>query len=71
MGSGVITAALEADLLDEFTIHQAPILLGGGTPFFGDLPAKIQLRLVSVTEAPGSRTSPTPCASDGDPAGLL
>jgi dihydrofolate reductase len=53
MGSGVINAALEADLLDEFTIHQVPILLGGGTPFFRDLPAKVQLRLVSVTEAPG------------------
>jgi dihydrofolate reductase len=53
MGSGAMAAALQADLLDEFTIHQVPILLGGGTPFFRDLPAKVQLRRLSVTEAPG------------------
>lgn len=53
MGSGAMTAALEAGLLDEFTIHQVPILLGGGTPFFRDLPAKIQLERLAVVEAPG------------------
>jgi dihydrofolate reductase len=53
MGSGAMAAAPHADLLDEFTIHQVQILLGGGTPFFRDMPAKVQLRRLSVVEAPG------------------
>ncbi len=53
MGSGVINAALRAGLLDEVTIHQVPILLGGGTPLFGALPAAVDLDVVRVVAAPG------------------
>jgi dihydrofolate reductase len=53
MGSGVINAALRAGLLDEVTIHQVPILLGGGTPLFGARPAAVDLDVVRVVAAPG------------------
>lgn len=53
MGSGVINAALRAGLLDEVTVHQVPVLLGGGTPFFGALPAPVDLDVVRVVTAPG------------------
>jgi dihydrofolate reductase len=52
MGSGMIAAALRAGLLDEAILHQVPILLGGGTPFFRELPASVQLTLVEVVPAP-------------------
>jgi dihydrofolate reductase len=53
MGTGVTAAALEAGLLDEVTLHQVPILLGGGTSFFHALPAAQELERVRVVEAPG------------------
>lgn len=53
MGSGVIQQALLGGVLDEFTIHQIPILLGGGVPFFRTLPEKIRLQRISVVEADG------------------
>lgn len=53
MGTGVTAAALAAGLLDEVVLHQVPILLGGGTPFFHALPAATSLEQVSVVEAPG------------------
>jgi hypothetical protein len=40
-------------LLDEVIIHQVPILLGGGTPFFRTLPVKVQLRQLAMVEARG------------------
>lgn len=53
MGGGVVTAALEAGLVDEIVLHQVPILLGGGRPFFQALPEPVQLRLVEAVAAPG------------------
>ncbi|SDU70866.1 dihydrofolate reductase family protein [Jiangella alkaliphila] len=53
MGTGVTAAALEAGLLDEITLHQVPVLLGGGTPYFHALPAARSLERVGVVEAPG------------------
>jgi RibD C-terminal domain len=53
MGGGVLTSALEADLVDEVILHQVPILLGGGRPFFHSLPGHMRLRLVEVIPAPG------------------
>ena len=53
MGGGVVTAALSAKLLDEIVLHQVPILLGGGRPFFGELPEHIRLDLTEVVPAPG------------------
>ena len=53
MGGGVATAALAAGLVDEVILHQVPILLGGGRPFFQSLPEHVRLRLVEAVPAPG------------------
>ena len=53
MGGGVVTAALRAGLLDEVVLHQVPVLLGAGRPFFGELPEHVQLRLREAVPAPG------------------
>jgi dihydrofolate reductase len=52
MGGGVVTAALNAGLVDEVILHQVPILLGGGRPFFGALPEHVRLRLVEAVATP-------------------
>ncbi len=53
MGGGALTAGLTAGLVDELVLHQVPILLGGGRPFFQALPEHINLRLVEAVPAPG------------------
>ncbi|MEU4196535.1 dihydrofolate reductase family protein [Kribbella sp. NPDC026611] len=53
MGGGVVTAALQAGLVDEVVLHQVPILLGAGRPFFQELPEHVQLRLIEAVPAPG------------------
>ncbi|WP_328410890.1 dihydrofolate reductase family protein [Nocardia sp. NBC_00403] len=53
MGGGVVTAALQAGLVDEVILHQVPILLGVGRPFFQSLPEHVRLRLVEAIPAPG------------------
>jgi dihydrofolate reductase len=53
MGGGAATAALAAGLVDEVILHQLPILLGGGRPFFQSLPEHVRLRLVEAVPAPG------------------
>jgi dihydrofolate reductase len=53
MGGGVVTAALAAGLLAEVILHQVPVLLGGGRPFFRSLPRHVQLRLVEAVPAAG------------------
>jgi dihydrofolate reductase len=53
MGGGVVTSALRAGLVDELVLHQVPILLGGGRPFFQELPDHVRLRLVEAVPAPG------------------
>jgi dihydrofolate reductase len=53
MGGGVATAALAAGLVDEVILHQIPVLLGRGRPFFQELPGHIRLRLVEAVAAPG------------------
>lgn len=53
MGGGAVTSALEADLLDEFILHQVPVLLGGGHSFFQEFPKHVSLRLVEAIPAPG------------------
>jgi len=53
MGSAVVAVALRAGLLDEVTIHQVPVLLGGGTALFGRAPSPVRLTAVDVVAAPG------------------
>jgi dihydrofolate reductase len=53
MGGGVVTEALKAGLVDEVVLHQVPVLLGAGRPFFQSLPRQISLRLIEVIPAPG------------------
>lgn len=53
MGGGVVTAALAAGLVDELVLHQIPVLLGVGRPYFQELPDHVRLRLVDVVAAPG------------------
>ncbi len=53
MGGGLATAALAAGLVDEVVLHQVPILLGGGRPFFQGLPEHVRLRLIEAIPAPG------------------
>jgi dihydrofolate reductase len=53
MGGGVLTSALEADLLDEVILHQVPVLLGAGRSFFHELPEHVHLRLLEAVPAPG------------------
>jgi dihydrofolate reductase len=48
MGGVTVTEALKACLLDEIVINQRPVLLGGGHPFFRELPGAIQLECTSV-----------------------
>ncbi|WP_369230485.1 dihydrofolate reductase family protein [Streptomyces sp. R21] len=53
MGGGVVTEALKAGLIDEVILHQVPVLLGGGRPFFRELPEHVRLRLVEAVPTPG------------------
>ena len=53
MGGGVVTEALKAGLVDELVLHQVPVLLGAGRPYFRELPQHVQLRLIEAVPAPG------------------
>ncbi|WP_345358256.1 dihydrofolate reductase family protein [Actinoallomurus liliacearum] len=53
MGGGVVTEALKAGMVDELVLHQVPVLLGAGRPYFQELPEHVRLRLVEVVPAPG------------------
>jgi dihydrofolate reductase len=53
MGGGVVTSALAAGVLDEVIVHQVPVLLGDGRPYFQELPAHVRLSLVEAVPAPG------------------
>lgn len=52
-GGGVVTEALKAGLVDEIVLHQVPVLLGGGRPYFQPLTAHVRLRTIEVVPAPG------------------
>jgi dihydrofolate reductase len=53
MGGGVVTEALKAGLVDELVLHQIPVLLGAGRPYFQELPEHVRLTLVEAIAAPG------------------
>jgi dihydrofolate reductase len=52
MGSGPIAAALAAGVLDEVTIHQVPVVFGGGTALFAPSTPRTRFRLERVVTAP-------------------
>jgi dihydrofolate reductase len=51
-GASVAQQALAAGLLDELQLHVVPLLLGGGTPLFGDRGAPLGLQLTRVVASP-------------------
>ena len=52
-GASVIQQALRAGLVDEFQLHVAPVLLGGGTPLFAGLgPDDVQVETVRAVDSP-------------------
>jgi dihydrofolate reductase len=51
-GADVDQQYLRAGLVDDVTVHIAPVLLGGGVSLFGDLDTDLRLRLTKVVEAP-------------------
>jgi len=53
-GAALAAACAELDLIDEYQLFVAPVVLGGGTPFFPPLDQPIDLELVE-TRTFGSR----------------
>lgn len=48
-GGRTVQSLLQADRLDELTITQVPLLLGGGVPLFGSLNAPMKWERLSAT----------------------
>jgi len=53
-GAGLASTFIELDVIDEYRLFIAPVILGGGTRFFPDLDARLTLELVE-TRTFGSR----------------
>jgi dihydrofolate reductase len=53
-GATLAAACAKLDLIDEYELFVAPIVLGGGTPFFPPLEERVPLELVETREF-GSR----------------
>jgi dihydrofolate reductase len=53
-GAGLAAACISLGLVDEFRLFVSPVVLGGGTPYFPTLDARIELELVE-TRTFGSR----------------
>jgi dihydrofolate reductase len=47
-GAGLARACMELGLIDEWRLFAAPLLLGGGTPYFPALEKRIDLELVET-----------------------
>lgn len=54
-GAGLAAACIELDLIDEFWLFVAPVVLGGGTPFFPPLDRRIEMELVETRTFGGPR----------------
>ena len=39
---------MKLDLIDEYLLFIAPVILGGGTPYFADLDHRLNLELVET-----------------------
>lgn len=51
-GASIAQQALQAGLVDELSIHLAPVLLGGGRPLFGNLGTHLALERLRVLDSP-------------------
>ncbi|MFE2727306.1 dihydrofolate reductase family protein [Kitasatospora sp. NPDC059327] len=52
-GATLAGAAMRAGLIDEYLLATAPVLVGGGTPFFTALDTWVNLKLVETRTLPG------------------
>ncbi|WP_296607108.1 dihydrofolate reductase family protein, partial [Nocardioides sp.] len=52
-GATLAAAAMRAGLIDEYVLATAPVLVGGGTPFFTALDNWVDLDLVETRTFPG------------------
>jgi len=52
-GATIAAAAMQAGLIDEYTIVTHPVLLGSGKPFFAALNSWVNLNLVETRTFPG------------------
>jgi len=52
-GATLAAAAMRAGLIDEYVLATAPVLVGGGTPFFTALDSWVNLNLVEMRTFPG------------------
>ncbi|ELP69359.1 dihydrofolate reductase family protein [Streptomyces turgidiscabies] len=55
-GATLAGAAMRAGLIDEYVLATAPVLVGGGTPFFSVLDSFVNLKLVETRTFPGGVT---------------
>jgi dihydrofolate reductase len=51
-GAETAQQALRAGVVDDLTLHMAPLLLGGGASLFGGVVSDLKLRLTNVLEGP-------------------
>lgn len=52
-GATLAAAAMRAGLIDEYVLATAPVLVGGGTPFFTSIDTWVNLSLVETRTFPG------------------
>ncbi|WP_416970148.1 dihydrofolate reductase family protein [Streptomyces sp. 4F14] len=52
-GATLAAAAMRAGLIDEYLLATAPVLVGGGTPFFAALDNWVDLNLAETRKLPG------------------
>ncbi|MFD7014609.1 dihydrofolate reductase family protein [Streptomyces sp. NPDC059928] len=52
-GATLAGAAMRAGLIDEYVLATAPVLVGGGTPFFTGLDSWVNLNLLETRTFPG------------------
>jgi dihydrofolate reductase len=52
-GATLAAAAMRAGLIDEYVLATAPVLVGGGTPFFTALDNWVDLNLLETRTFPG------------------
>ena len=52
-GATLAAAAMRAGLIDAYVVATAPVLVGGGTPFFTTLDHRVDLKLVETRTFPG------------------